>query len=68
MSVRTVQEHSEPVDGTFTLTLDGIPLKIYNYTSLKYEVSDIPAQSESWRLKGAFKTIGFENIEVETEF
>jgi hypothetical protein len=59
MTTRTVQQHSDPVEGTFTLSLNGIPLKVYNYTSGLYEATDIPYKVDGWQMKVAFRNIGF---------
>jgi len=42
----TVQDHSPLMSGTFTITLDGIPIKIYNSVDGKYTISDIPYNVE----------------------
>jgi hypothetical protein len=62
----TVQDHSPLMSGTFTITLDGIPIQIYNSVDGKYTISDIPYNVEPSVLKQGFRQIiGFENVEVE---
>ena len=41
--------------GTFTLTLNGIPVKIYNNADNKYSLTDIPFNSDKYTLRNAFR-------------
>lgn len=55
-SNRTVQEHSPLISGTFSMSLAGTPIQIYNSSS-KMLTSNLPFNIESWTLREGFRRI-----------
>ncbi len=46
-----IQQHSSPMSGTFTITLDGVPIKI------NPNITDIPFNVDSWVLEDGFRQL-----------
>lgn len=49
-----VQEHSPLMSGTFTASIGGVSIQIWNSTAKQY-VSNLPFNIESWALQQAFR-------------
>lgn len=65
-SSSTIQEHSPLMSGTFTLSLDGLPIKLLNSTTGQYTTNDIPFNIDTSSLRSAIKQInGLWNVQVE---
>lgn len=57
--------HCPLIDGTFTLTVGGYSVKVYDPVSRSYSKSNIPASINSWDLAAALKQIaGFDKVDV----
>ena len=46
-STKTIKEHSPPISGTFTASLGGTPIQLYNSTTGLYTISNIPYNVDS---------------------
>jgi hypothetical protein len=53
----SIQDHSSVMGGTFTLTLDGTPIKIWNTADNKYSLTDIPFNVDKYALRNAFRQL-----------
>ncbi len=59
----TIQSHSPPISGTFTVSLGGTPIQLYNSTTGLYSISNIPYNVDPSVLKQAFRNLnGFQNV------
>lgn len=65
-TVTAIQNHSPLMSGTFTATVGGVPIQLYDSATSKYSNPDIPYNIEAYKFEQALRQInGFELVEVE---